>query len=276
MTNQKKMAGLGSKEIELLTLLGSFELRVFTVSEISDLLHISNVNTSQIIHRLVEKKRLQRIEKAKYILTQPEAWKAGEFAEKGIIVASQLIDPCYLSYSTALSYYGWSERLPKTIFIVTTSAKKAVEIRGISIRFVKLASKRFFGFEEHQVEGQEISVADKEKTIIDCLDQPRYCGEIIEVAKGLWSGRRDFDFNKLQDYAIKMDNGAVIKRLGYLLDMLGLNKPNIRKTLLKNRTPNLALLDPERKRSTGTRNKEWNLQVNINVKKLEALRSLRH
>ena len=273
MTNRNKMTGLGPKEAELIATIGRAGRRVFSISDASELMGVSNIHVSRLVHRLVQKKKLQRIEKAKYLLIPPEAWKEGEYTEEGIIVASQLIAPYYLSYWTALSFYGWTEQPSRTIFVATPKIKKPVELQGMNIRFVKLNPNRFFGFEEHWVGNQKVVVAEKEKTIIDCLDQPRYCGEIIEVAKGLWNGRKEIDYRKLFDYALRVKNGAVIKRLGYLLDVLEINKPKIRKELLNNKSPNLALLDPGHKGSTGEKNKEWNLTVNVDPRNLTEWRT---
>lgn len=273
MINRNKMTGLGSKEAELIATVGRSGRRVFTISEAAKLLGITSLQVSKIVHRLFQKRKLQRIEKAKYLLIPPEAWKEGEYTEEGIIVASQLILPYYLSYWTALSFYGWTEQPSRTIFVATSKIKKPVELQGMKIRFVKLNSNRFFGFEEHWVGNQKVVVAEKEKTIIDCLDQPRYCGEIVEVAKGLWNGRKELNYVKLLEYSLRMKNGAVVKRLGYLLDILEINKPKIRKELLKNKTPNFAVLDPGHKESTGEPNKEWNLTVNVDPHNLTEWRT---
>lgn len=257
------MAGISPREEQLIAAIGSSEKRVFTVSEAAQMLNVSNIIASKIIHHLTKKRKLQRIEKAKYLLIPPEAWKTGEYTEEGIIVASQLIEPYYLSYWTALSFHGWTEQPSRTIFVATPKIKKPVELQGITIRFVKLAPKRFFGFEVQWVGNQKVTVADSEKSIVDCLDQPRYCGEIVEVVKGLWNGRKELDFQKLLDYALRMKNGAVLKRLGFLMDVLEIHKPTIRNNLLKNITPNFALLDPGEKGQPGNPNREWRIYVNV-------------
>ncbi len=268
MINQNNMTGLGSKEAELIAVVGRSGRRVFTISEAAKLLKTDHVDVSKIVHRLVNKRKIQRIEKAKYLLIPPEAWESGEYTEEGIIVAAQLISPYYLSYWTALSFYGWTEQPSKTIFVATTKLKRPVKLQGITIKFVKLKPVKFFGFEDRWVGNQKVSVASREKTIIDCLDQPRYCGEIVEVAKGLWNGRKELDYTRLLDYALRMKNGAIIKRLGYLMDTLEISKPKIRKEFLKNITPNLALLDPGASKSFGSPNKEWNLRANVKPENL--------
>lgn len=262
------MAGIGTKELELIANLSDKRIRVFSVAEAAELLGISRGTASDLVLRLLKKKKLMRLEKAKYLLIPPEAWKEGEYTEEGIIIASQLVSPYYLSYWTALSFYGWTEQPSRTIFVATTKLKRPIEIKGITIKFVRLRPARFFGYTEQWVGSQKVTVAEREKAIVDCLDQPRYCGEITEVAKGLWNGRKEMDFVKLMDYALRMKNGTIIKRLGYLMDILEINKPGIRKQLLQHLTPSYSPLDPGEKESPGNVNEVWRLRINVDSKNL--------
>jgi predicted transcriptional regulator of viral defense system len=261
------MPGIGTKETELIAILSDRRIRVFSVAEAARLMKITRASASDLVLRLLKKKKLIRIEKARYLIVPPEAWKTGEYTEEGIIIASQLLKPYYISYWTALSFYGWTEQPSRTIYIATTKLKKSIELQGTNFRFVRLRSERFFGFGEQWVGNQKVCVADKEKTIIDCLDQPRYCGEIVEAAKGLWNGRDELQFDRLIQYARRMNNGAIIKRLGFLMDTLELNKPRLRNEMRKNLTSGYVLLDPGNK-GNGTHNKEWNLYINVDPKNL--------
>lgn len=261
------MAGIGTKETELIATLSDRRIRVFSVAEAAKILKITRSTASDLVLRLLKKKKLIRIEKARYLIIPPEAWKSGEYTEEGIIIASQLLKPYYISYWTALSFYGWTEQPSRTIFIATTKLKQPIELQGTKFRFVRLRSERFFGFGEQWIGNQRVSVADKEKTIVDCLDQPRYCGEIVEVAKGLWNGREALQFDKVLEYARKMNNGAIIKRLGFLMDALEINEPKLRNEMKTNLTSGYVSLDPESK-GNGIHNKEWNLYININPENL--------
>lgn len=267
MINRKKMTGIGSQEAELIATIGSSGLKVFSVAAAGKLLGFSNTTVSQIVHRLVEKQKLLRIEKAKYLVIPPAAWKAGEYTEEGIIIASQLIKPYYMSYWTALQFYGWTEQPSRTIYVATQRMKLPLELKGITIRFVRLKGSRFFGFSEHWVDTHRIAVADKEKAIADCLDQPRYCGEIVEVAKGIWNGRKDINLGTVVDYAVRMENVSIIKRLGFLLDTLDLWPAKSRKEALKLVTPSIVLLDPNRNK-TGFICSDWHVRVNVTPKSL--------
>ena len=266
------MAGIGPKEAELIANLSDKRIRVFSVAEAADLMKISRSIASDLVLRLLKKKKLIRIEKAKYLIVPPEAWKTGEYTEEGIIIASQLLTPYYISYWTALSFYGWTEQPSRTIFIATTKQKQTIEMQGTNFRFVRLSSERFFGFNEHWIGNQKVSVANKEKTIVDCLDQPRYCGEIVEAVKGLWNGRKELSFENIIEYARKMNNGAIIKRLGFLMDTLEIHKPKLRMKMKKNITSGYVALDPGSE-VKGFHNKEWNLRINVNPDNLTEWRT---
>ncbi|MBI5869237.1 MAG: hypothetical protein HZB43_13275 [candidate division Zixibacteria bacterium] len=262
------MTGIGSKEAELIAAISNRGLRVFTITEAAQLLNITNRAVSKLVHQLTQKRKLQPIEKARYLLIPPEAWKAGEYTEEGTIIASQLVKPYALAYWTALSFHGWTEQASRTIFVQTTKLKRPVEIQGMTIRFVKLKAERFFGSEVHWMGSQQVVVTDKEKTIVDCLDQPRYCGEIVEAAKGLWNGRDSIIPKRLLEYALRMGNGAVIKRLGFLAEILDVFDERYRRQLRKHVTPAFVALDPGQGRGTGAYNTDWYVRVNINPKNL--------
>jgi predicted transcriptional regulator of viral defense system len=76
------------------------------------------------------------------------------------------------------------------------------------------SSKRLWVTKQESVE-----ISDLERTVIDGLRQPEYCGGITEVAKGLWTRHQDIQATKLVDYALRIATGTVIRRLGYLLEL---------------------------------------------------------
>ena len=51
-----------------------------------------------------------------------------------------------------------------------------------------------------------MQVSDLEKTILDCAAQPESCGELAELAKGLWMRRNDLNENQLVAYAKRREH----------------------------------------------------------------------
>ena|ERR1700733_874583 len=94
---------------------------------------------------------------------------------------------------------------------------------GTEFHFVSIPRKYYFGTAKHWASKQEfVEISDLERTVIDGLRQPEYCGGITDVAKGLWMRHTDMQAKKLVDYALQIGIGAVKRRLGYLLELYAL------------------------------------------------------
>jgi predicted transcriptional regulator of viral defense system len=103
--------------------------------------------------------------------------------------------------------------------------------------------------------------SDIEKTIVDCLRKPEYAGGIPEIAKALFAAREQMDHARLLEYATKFGSQAVIKRLGYLLELMGIDTL-ITEKLLAMKSSSVSLLDTEAPRSGKTLTR-WNIVQNI-------------
>ncbi|MDZ7742470.1 MAG: hypothetical protein U5Q03_12150 [Bacteroidota bacterium] len=103
--------------------------------------------------------------------------------------------------------------------------------------------------------------SDLEKTIIDCLFKPDYAGGIVEIARAIYVSREKIKYDNLLEYAIKFNSQAVIKRLGFLLELLEIETDIIEK-LQKLRTKSVVLLDTELPKS-GKIQTKWSIQQNI-------------
>ena len=132
---------------------------------------------------------LRRLKKGKYIII-PLGAEKGKYTLNEFVIGSLLVNPYCVAYWSALNSYGLTEQFPNTVFIQTTSRKKkqAIEVFGVRYRIVRVKEEKFFGIKKEWIENTQINITDKEKTIIDCLDKPQYCGGVIEVAKALKYG----------------------------------------------------------------------------------------
>jgi predicted transcriptional regulator of viral defense system len=168
------------------------------------------------------------VEKGKYLILPLEAGGEGEWTEHEFIIASCLIDPYYIGFRSALSYYGYTEQVSRIVFIASThrKMKPELDISGVTYRFVHMTERKFFGDTKVVLDGYGIRISEPEKTIVDCLDRLEYCGGVPEVAKALSYGRDEFDLAKMAHYAVENGNKAVVKRLGYLLELLNFEADN--------------------------------------------------
>lgn len=212
--------------------------------------------TKVILSRLEKRGIIERVEKGKYIII-PRGAEKGKYTLHEFIIGSLLIEPYSIAYWSALNFYGLTEQIPNTIFIQTISRKKKLEIVifGVKYKIVKIKETKFFGLRKEWIDETQINITDKEKTIVDCLDKPQYSGGIIEVAKALKNGQ--INIEKVVNYANKIGNSGVIRRLGYLSEFLGI-EVNISPINVRN----YLLLDPTMPKND-LKNAKWRLIINL-------------
>lgn len=236
--------------------------QIFTFDEAERVFDVERESLRVLLSRMEEEGSIERIERGKYLVV-PLTARTGLYTLNEFAVGSELVEPYAIGYWSALSYHGLTEQIPGTVFIQTTSRKKKRDITIFGVRYliVKLSDYRFFGIEDIWIEDKSVVVTNPEKTIVDCLDRPEYCGGVIEVAKALRDG--SFDYGVLSRYALDMNNSGVVRRLGFLCDYLG-----IPIELPKIGTRNYLLLDPTMP-GGGDADSKWRLRVNIDLGDLE-------
>ena len=229
---------------------------------------ITSLERSQIYPLLFSLKRkgwVKEVEKGKYVTTVFGTIETSIFS-----IATNLTWPSYISFWSALNYYGFKEQAPKTITVATTKKKKEVKFEDVTIKFITLSPKRFFGY----IRLEDFTIAEKEKCIIDSLLLPRYSGGINEISKAIHLAIEDIMLEKLVDYAIKIGNKSVVKRLGYILKKLNIEIPkDLEKRMKKNIGKGFSLLDPS-KPKTNIYDREWLLIINIPEEKLQEWREI--
>jgi predicted transcriptional regulator of viral defense system len=202
------------------------DLFYFTPPLLADLFSLERRQAYRLIARLRDGGLVEEVEKGKYLLLglEPET-----VLSNPLFIASHLVAPAYVSYWSALHFYGFTEQVPLTTFVATTKKKRPVTYRGFRFRFVTVKPHKFFGYRREIVGDLPVLIADEAKSIVDSLDLPNYAGGVAEVAKALRAAlgvREDTqngggDVRTLIEYANQMENRSLGSRLGYLLDKLG-------------------------------------------------------
>ena len=219
---------LGNAEARLLLTLASQNRQVFTTADAQAVVEGPRHRINKMLARLSDKRWVLRLRRGLYLILPFEAGIEGTYSVHPFRIVPHLVTPYAVAYWTALSYYGYTEQIPGVIFVTTTagraSATLTIEELGLTYRFVTLAPYKFFGYHRVWIEGQEIIITDRAKTVVDCLDHPEHCGGIVEAAKGLYESltKEDISPPLLSEYAGRMQNRAIFKRLGYLVELLDL------------------------------------------------------
>jgi len=215
-------------------------LHVFGTTDMARLLHLSNNAASVYIHRMKRMGMIYPVERGKFSISSDP-----------FTVSTQLVFPSYISFSTAFYLHGRLDQVINDIYVVSSRKKKPMDFMGTDMRFVRFPPSRLFGYRKHRKGNSFVMLADLEKAAVDCLHLPRYT-PISQVREGLSKG---YSSGVLEEYALKMNSEAIIRRAGYLLEALG------EETRLKPSTGTVYKLNPSIK-NLGRYDTRWRLYIN--------------
>lgn len=257
---------LGPLENRLIFTLEEKGKRLFGFSDARKILRTSHSSVANVLYRLKRKNRIKEIEKGKYVLSPAISGLEGYWSEDIFLVVDNLIDEYYIAFWSAMNYWDMTEQIPYTLFVATTKRKRDVEYSGQKIKFIFLAQNKFFGYIRKKIEKGTFAISSREKTILDGLSHPEYCGGLSEVAKSIWNSKDYLNWNKLLDFLKILDVSAVNRRLGYLLDVLDVKK-DVQDKILQPFS-GFVWLDPSSEKECIMYSKRWGLKINVSIKKL--------
>ena len=254
---------LGDKENRLLLTLEKDKMDVFTFKDAQEILKTSVPSIKNILMGLARKRCIQRIERGKYLLVPARAGYEKHWAEYPWVIVPHLVDAYYVAFWTAMNFWGMTEQIPLTVFVATTKRKRDLEFGNQRYEFVTLSRKKFFGYVEQKSGDAGFNISSKEKTLVDGLTHPEYCGGIIEATKALWNCRdeNDVDWDVVLKHAGDVGANVVLRRLGYLLSFLEI-KRDIVDEIKKNTFKGDHYLDPGTVKDKHAYSKDFGLIIN--------------
>jgi predicted transcriptional regulator of viral defense system len=261
---------LGPTETRLLNRLAADGHVIFSTRQARAALGNESQNINKLLYHLARKRWLLRLEKGKYLILPLEAGMEGFYSVHEFVVAAHLVQPYAIAYASALSFHALSDLLPHTVFVATTRRKADVTVEelGLRFQFVTLAPRKFFGIQTVMIEDQPVKITTPSKTLVDGLDRPDLCGGIAELVKGLSRyASEGANWSQLTADARQLGNQTVFKRLGYLVEVLGLDVGEWVEHWRAEISAGETTLDPRYGRR-GSYHGEWNLRLNVDEEQL--------
>jgi predicted transcriptional regulator of viral defense system len=270
---------LGPLAARLVTTLYSRNRPVFHFHEAAEILR-GRMPASKVLSQLISHGVITRLKPGIFRLVPFELGFEREYLGNAYIVARELAlggrksskDEYYLSHGSAFELHQMVTQPQLIVYVSSPKMMRPQIIQGTEFRFVRCKMEDLFGITDMWIDKNEkVRVSDLERTLIDGLKQPAYCGGFSEVAKAFSIKRQVINPQKLTDYAIKLGVGVVIRRLGYLMELYQIGSrihwDYMRTTL----TPTYQLLDPDLP-SEGRHIAKWRLKLNIPQEELLAIR----
>ncbi|MBI5365161.1 MAG: transcriptional regulator [Planctomycetes bacterium] len=272
-TNHEPTKTLGPQAARLITQLHQRGRTVFTHAEVEAITALKAKSARNLMTGLVNRGLATRLEPGLFILVPFELGLEREYLGNPYVVARELVDTpdYYVSHASAMELHRMVTQPQLAVFVTSPKAVRPRTVLGTEFRFVRCKRQDLFGIVDHWVTKTErVRVSDLERTVIDGLKQPEHCGGFTEVAKGYWIRRDAIATSALVDHALRLGVGAVVRRLGFLLETFEAISGDEIERLRTVLTATYALLDPLLP-AEGPYQARWRLRVNVEPEELRTL-----
>ncbi len=263
---------LGKVGAHLISMLYDQNKTIFTVKDVQKITGLKRNSASNLTGRLVRHSIIARIKKGTFIII-PQEINNPHYIGNWFVAAREMSKSkdYYISHYSAMDIHNMVTH-PITKVLISSPVqehKKQKIIEQVNFEFIYTNKKNIWGIENVWVtKSEEVRVSTIERTIIDCLYQPKYCGGILEISNGIWMQKEKIDFDKLFKYLNTFDKIIVCKRVGYILECLGLADTRYLNKLRTKNNNKYYVLDPLLTLHKTYKN-SWKLIANIGQEEIQ-------
>jgi len=242
--------------------------KCFSIDEAYSLLaNSAKDNVRRMLSNMTKRGLLMRVKEGLYYII-PFEQNPETFMPDWHLLSQYLVGDAeyYIGYFSALQIHSLTTQPNlKELIVVNKQIKPSmIFVKKIPFQFIYHNEKHFFGNKKMWIDSfNRVQCSDLEKTIIDCLFKSDYAGGITEIAKAINKIKNKIDYPKILQYAKRFDSQAVIKRLGFLLELLEIKHSAIDE-LHKLRTNSIVLLEPSYPKEGKTISR-WAIRQNIDT-----------
>jgi predicted transcriptional regulator of viral defense system len=243
------LSGLGKTDRERLSAVLRGAKGAVSVEDAARLLGVERTPAAKMLARWAAKGWLSRVRRGLYVPVPLESSTADIPLEDPWMIADRLYGPCYVGGWSAAEYWDLTEQIFRTIVIITTQRPRdrKPNIKGTQFLLRTIAPQAMFGLKPVWRGPVKVDVSDPARTVLDMLADPLLGGGFRSMAdmfaNYLGSERKDLPL--LLDYAARLGNGAVYKRLGYLLESMAPSEDEAMAVCRQQLTAGNSKLDPK-------------------------------
>lgn len=245
---KKGIKGIGSKYRMLLSEVLRNSKGCITVADVQRILKVSLPLARTYLSRWSKNGWLKRIRLGIYIPLDLETIDISVPSVDPWIITVGLFSPCYIGGWSAAQYWDFTEQIFNRTFVFSSRNFNNVHQKAAGHNFIvkKTSQSKMFGLKIIWKDNVKVAVSDPHKTILDVLDKPEHGGGIrlcYDFLKAYLNSDHK-DLEKLLEYAFKMKNKVVFKRLGYLLSKMHYNDQAFIERCRVNISKGYSQLDP--------------------------------
>ena len=241
------LTGIGKIDRERIAAIIRGTKGTVSVEDAARILDVESTDAAKMLSRWSKKGWMSRIRRGLYICVPLESRTADVPLEDPWIVADRLFSPCYIGGWSAAEYFDLTEQIFSTIMVMTVQKPRdrRPDIKGTVFILRTISEKAMFGLKPVWRGQVKIFVSDPTRTIIDMMVDPAFGGGIRPVKDMLENYLRSENKNleQLIEYGERLGNGAVFKRLGFLLEKIASDETKAIEECNKRLTAGNTMLD---------------------------------
>jgi len=241
---------------------------VFTLHELREYLGYQNGNR-KVSDLILYHKKMGHIGVVKdglYFSVRPGS-NAQQTNPDPFLIASKRAGDAILAFHTALDLLGYGHSLFNTYYCFSNRFRPALRFRGDHFRCIvtpqKLQEKSqvLFGTEKVERLGLKVLTTGKERTLVEALDRPQYCGGFEEMYRSL-EKIPYLQFEVLLNYLQLRKQKKLYGVVGFFLEQHR-NEFNVEESFLQQleRDKTSTAVYWDRSKKGGVYVKRWNLVV---------------
>lgn len=187
---------------------------------------MNHKQTEYLITTLTKQGWLMRIKKGLYAISDLST--RGFLSLSSYIVANLLVKDSYVSFESALYYYGLFDQLTNKIISISLKTYKTVQLQNVEYSFVKTKADYYFGWQEINIDNKTARIATAEKALVDMINFHRSLYAIDLAIEKLREHKNNLDFVRLNEYVGKLSM-TTIKIFGFVFDLLKIDSSQLLK-----------------------------------------------
>jgi predicted transcriptional regulator of viral defense system len=193
---------------------------VVRIDDAARTLNLDRTKAAKLLARWTDQGWLRRVGSGSYVPVALELLDSDQVVEDPWVLVPALFAPAYIGGRTAAEHWDLTEQLFRDVVVFTAKPlrERSVQSQGALFSLKHVREEMIFGTKSVWRGQSRIAVSDVHRTIVDMLDDPAIGGGIqhVEDCFRNYLARSDASADTLIDYALRLGNGAVFKRLGFL------------------------------------------------------------
>ncbi len=245
----ESLAGIGKADRERMAAIIRGTKGTISVEEAAEILKTTSTDAAKMLSRWTKNGWMARVRRGLYIPVPLESRTADLPLEDPWLVTGRLFAPCYIGGWSAAEYLDLTEQIFSTVMVMTVQKPRdrRPKIKGTSFWLRTISEKSLFGLSPVWRGQVKVPVSNPTRTILDLLSDPALGGGIRSTKDMLinYLNSENKNLTLLIEYAARLGNGAVFKRLGFLLEKLAPDETTTKDQCRARLTAGNAKLDPK-------------------------------